>query len=168
LKSKWGRIEEWICTASVSGACRDKDFDPQLRNIFTFDTNILTTQNPMEPTNITPAPAEDKTVAILSYCTLIGFIVAIVLHGNNKTKLGSYHLKQALGVMLTAVAIWIAFWVLVFIPFMIFLMVFVMPIIWILILVLLIIGIVNAANGQMKPIPVFGTMYEKWFAGAFN
>ena len=49
----------------------------------------------------TPPPAapvkEDSTVAILSYITIIGFIVAIILHGNKKTSLGSFHLRQALG-----------------------------------------------------------------------
>jgi len=30
------------------------------------------------------AAAEDRTVAILTYVTLIGFIIAIVLHGNKR------------------------------------------------------------------------------------
>lgn len=47
-----------------------------------------------------PAQQEDKRAAILAYITLIGYIVAIVMHGNNKTKIGSYHLKQATGLIL--------------------------------------------------------------------
>ena len=47
--------------------------------------------------------SEDKTVAILSYVTFIGFIVAVILHGNKKTRLGSFHLRQALGLWITAI-----------------------------------------------------------------
>ena len=39
----------------------------------------------METTNTTTPVQEDKTVAIIAYITLIGFIVAIVMHGSNKT-----------------------------------------------------------------------------------
>ncbi|HET7537816.1 MAG TPA: hypothetical protein VFJ90_15260, partial [Candidatus Didemnitutus sp.] len=59
--------------------------------------------------NPTPPPAaaatEDKTVAILSYITLIGFIIALVMHGSNKTKLGAYHLRQTLGFVISGFAI---------------------------------------------------------------
>lgn len=115
----------------------------------------------------------DKTVAILSYITLIGFIIAVVMHGSNKTKLGAYHLRQALGLMCTGIAVPLALWIVfailaLIMPFLVFLLVFLMPIVSILVLVLLIIGIVNAANGQMKPIPMVGHLYEKWFASLFN
>ncbi len=48
--------------------------------------------------------AEDKTVAILSYITIIGFIAAIIMHQNHKTQLGAFHLRQMLGMALTATA----------------------------------------------------------------
>ena len=43
-----------------------------------------------------------------------------------------------------------------------------MPLIGILFLVAIIMGIVAAANGEMKPNFLFGKMYEKWFRNAFN
>jgi len=122
----------------------------------------------METTNTTPAQQEDKTVAIISYITLIGFIIAIILHGSNKTKLGSYHLKQSLGLIAFAVASMIATFIIGLIPFVNFLLLIIMPVLWIGILVLLIMGIVNAASGQEKPVPIIGGMSEKLFAGAFN
>src|SRR5688500_4741815 len=75
----------------------------------------------MDPTSI-PAPSnsnatEDKTIAIVSYLTLIGFIVALILHGNKKTRLGAYHLRQSLGLMLTAIAVAFAVTIMAFIPF---------------------------------------------------
>jgi len=112
--------------------------------------------------------SEDKTVAILSYITLIGFIIAIVMHGNQKTKLGAYHLKQALGLMLTSIGAWMAFMIIAFIPFVNFLLLIIAPLTWIGVLVLLILGIVNAANGEMKPLPIVGALFEKWFANSFN
>ena len=82
------------------------------------------TQNPppaqsSQPANPTPPPAtggEDKTVAIIAYLTLIGFIVAIVVHMNKKTKLGAFHLRQMLGFVLTGIAVVFCEFILVFIP----------------------------------------------------
>jgi uncharacterized membrane protein len=108
---------------------------------------------------------EDKTVAILSYLTLVGFIVAIVMHGNKKTRLGSYHLRQALGLMLTAVAFAMLLWTLAFIPFFGWLAI---PVLWIGLLVLWIMGLVAAASGKLTPVPVLGQYYQKWFSSAFE
>lgn len=122
----------------------------------------------METVNNTQAQAEDKTVAVLAYITLIGFIIAIVLHGNNKTKLGSYHLKQALGLIAFGVASWVATIIIAFIPFVGFILLILSPILWIGILVLVIMGIINASGGQEKPLPIIGNMAAKLFSGAFN
>lgn len=122
----------------------------------------------MEQTNTPNASTEDKTVAILAYITLIGFIIAIVMHGSNKTKLGSYHLKQALGLVITGVASWLMIMFIAFIPVVNLILILLSPILWLGILVLVILGIMNAANGVEKPLPVVGPMFEKWFANAFN
>lgn len=123
-----------------------------------------------QPLSNTPPPAaavgEDKTTAILAYITLIGFIVAIILNGQKKTALGAYHLRQALGLFIVGTAIWIVGMILAVVTFGFG--VVLMPLIGILVLVALIMGIVAAANGEMKPNFLFGKMYEKWFASAFN
>ena len=46
-----------------------------------------------------------KKVAVSAYIPIIGMIVAIIKHRNNKTKLGAYHLRQATGFVLTGVII---------------------------------------------------------------
>jgi len=123
----------------------------------------------METTNTpTPSQQEDKTVAIVAYVTLIGYIIAIIMHGSNKTKLGSYHLKQATGLILFAVAAWVVMMIIAFIPFVNFLLVIIAPITWIGILVFLIMGIVAAANGQEKPLPLIGGIAAKMLGNAFN
>ncbi len=43
-----------------------------------------------------------KTVAIISYITLIGWIIALVMNNGNKTALGSFHIRQSLGIGLVS------------------------------------------------------------------
>ena len=125
-----------------------------------------TTPPPTPPGLSSEAPvSEDKTVAILSYLTLIGFIVAIVLHGNKKTALGTYHLRQALGLLLTAIACWILNVVLAFIPIIGWLTIMAL---WLGLFALWLMGLIAAANGQRKPVPVLGEHFQKWFGSAFD
>lgn len=122
-----------------------------------------TTPAPVSPPEI-PAP-EDKTVAIVSYLTLIGFIVAVVLHGNKKTKLGAFHLRQTLGLFVTGLACWVVNIMLAFIPIIGWLTIFV---VWIGLIVLWVMGFIAAASGQMKPVPLLGEHYQKWFGKTFE
>ena len=104
---------------------------------------------------------DDKTVAILSYITIVGFIVAVVLHGNKKTPLGTFHLRQALGLWITAIACWV---VLMIIPVIGWIMI---PFVMLGIFVLAVIGFIGAASGKMKPIPILGDKYQQWFNNTF-
>jgi uncharacterized membrane protein len=122
----------------------------------------------MDQNTSTPPPAqptEDRTVAIVAYITLIGFIVAIILHGQKKTQLGAYHLRQALGLLITGFALWIAGIILTVVTFGFGALL--MPLVGILLLIAVIIGIVNAANGELKPNFLFGRQFEQWFKNAF-
>jgi uncharacterized membrane protein len=121
----------------------------------------------METTNTNTPVQEDKTVAIIAYITLIGFIVAIVMHGSNKTKLGAFHLRQALGLIALSVCSWILFMILMFIPFVGFIFAILSPFVWLGVLALVIIGIINASSGQEKPLPLIGDMAAKMFEKAF-
>lgn len=121
----------------------------------------------MEPSEDTseqpevPSPAsEDKSVAIISYLTLIGFIIAIILHGKDKTALGAYHLRQMMGLILTGIAAMIAS----FIPIIGLLAIFVhlgLFVLWIM-------GLIAAAGGEMKPVPLLGDKFQEWFKGTFE
>jgi uncharacterized membrane protein len=94
---------------------------------------------------------EDKTVAIVSYITIIGWIIGLVLHSNNKTSLGAFHLRQTLGLYITSIILW---WI---------------PIIgWILNIIVFIfwlIGLINAVQGEEKPVPIIGEFYQNIFKG---
>ena len=112
-----------------------------------------------------PSATEDRTVAILSYLTIIGFIVALVLHSNKKTALGAYHLRQCLGLIVAAIALSIAGVVLMFIPIIGWIAVMAA---WLAFLVLWVMGLIAAASGQLKPVPVLGENFQKWFANTFT
>lgn len=115
---------------------------------------------------VSAAPTgEDRTVAILSYLTIIGFIIAIVMHSSKKTALGAYHLRQCLGLLVTAIGWSIVGVVLMFIPFVGWLAVMAG---WLGFLVLWLMGLIAAVNGLQKPMPVLGENYQKWFGGAFG
>lgn len=117
------------------------------------------------PTTVSPASSEDKTTAIVSYLTLIGFVVAVILHGNKKTRLGAFHLRQSLGLMLASFAIMIAGFVLAFIPIVGWLATLAA---WIGLLVLWVFGLIAAVNGEFKPVPVIGEHLQKWLGNAFE
>lgn len=92
-----------------------------------------------------------KTVAILSYITIIGWIVALVLHSNSKSELGAFHLRQALGLFITGfVLVWI-------------------PVIgWFLNIVVfafLIVGLIYAIQEEKKTVPFVGDFYQNIFSG---
>lgn len=98
-----------------------------------------------------------KTVAIIAYITLIGWIIALIMNNGNKTAMGSYHLRQSLGIICVGVilnilasiiGISIISWI-----------------VWAGVLVLWVLGILSAVQGEMKPVPVVGDKFQEWFKG---
>lgn len=104
----------------------------------------------------------NKTLSILSYVTIIGWIIAFVKSKDSspKSDLVTYHLKQGFGIFLFSLVVNILLSVIVtIVPSLYFLSYigFVIFILWIF-------GIINAANEQKKPIPVIGQMFEDKFS----
>ena len=139
-------------------------------------------QTPIQPpVQSTPPPdsgAEDKTVAILSYCTLLGFIVAIILHQQKKTKLGAFHLRQVLGYVIASIVGGIAVFICcLIIGFVLAFIINVLAVIvvWLIyvgyifaMLALLIMGLISAIQGQMKPMPIIGAPIQKMLGNVFE
>lgn len=125
--------------------------------------------------SITSPAKEDTTVALLAYLTPllfgVGIVIAIIMHGNNKTKLGAFHLRQSLGLLLTALALWIPSMMISFVLAMVPFLALFITLIWFLVgvvfFVLWVMGLLSAINGQYKALPVLGEHYQKWFANAF-
>ena len=126
---------------------------------------MSTSETPPPPVTPVAPVTEDRTVAILAYITPIGFIVAIVMHGSKKTALGSFHLRQTLGLFLTGLVCWPINFILAFIPILGWLCIlgimFSMIALWVM-------GLIAAASGQQKPVPVLGQKYQQWFGSAFT
>jgi uncharacterized membrane protein len=118
-------------------------------------------QDTTPPSSPVITTGEDKTNAIIAYITLIGFIIAIILHGQKKTALAAFHLRQMLGI----VVIGFASYILIFIPILGWIA---MAVLGIINLIMWISGLIAAANGEMKPAPILGAKFQEWFKTAFN
>jgi uncharacterized membrane protein len=113
---------------------------------------------------------DQKSIAWVSYLTLIGWIIALVSYNSStdKSSLAKFHLRQSFGIMVTAFALSIVIWILVAIivfvmPMMIFLTSVLWMVIWIVLLIFWVLGLVSAVNGEEKPVPVLGAFYQKTF-----
>ena len=118
---------------------------------------------PIEATTV--GVQEDKAVAIISYLTLLGFVVALVLNSSKKTKVGAYHLRQTLGLWLTAMACGFGQIILVFIPILGWLAILAM---WGTLFVCWLMGLLAAINGEMKPMPIVGSFYQDKLGTTFD
>ncbi len=104
---------------------------------------------------ISSGGTDPKVVGIISYITLIGWIVALVLN-NPKSEHGSFHIRQSLGILLTAV---ISGFVMV-IP----LLGWIAGLIgYVLAFVMWIMGLISAVQGEQKVVPVLGDKFQEWF-----
>lgn len=104
-----------------------------------------------------------KTISIVSYITIIGWIIAFLQHKNSEQKsaLASYHLGQGLGVFIFAVVLNIVLSIVIsVIPSL----GNTLALISFLPLVLIIFGIIAANNEVLKPVPLIGKIFE----GKFN
>ena len=100
--------------------------------------------------------AEGKNIAIIAYITIIGLIIAFVMNNEKKDPFASYHIRQSLGLGLTALALG-AIGIIPILGWIINLLgIFVILYMWIM-------GLMNAINGKEKPIPFLGIKYAEWF-----
>jgi len=108
-----------------------------------------------------------KTVAILSYITLIGFIIAIVMHNDerNKSELGAFHLRQAIGLFCTAIAMSIAQVIFLVIPIIGWLISGALSLCMIALFIFWILGLVSAINQEKKEVPIIGGFIQDLFKG---
>ncbi len=104
---------------------------------------------------------DGKTVAIISYLTLIGWVIAYVMYGSNKQPLSAYHIRQSLGIMITGVLFYILQFMLFYVPFIGWLITLIMIPIGLLLFVCWIMGLIAAINGEEKPVPLIGNKIQE-------
>src|SRR5690606_33048536 len=99
---------------------------------------------------------EGKTIAIISYLTLIGLVAALVMNSEKKNTYAKFHIRQSLGLMLTGLATTFVSWI----PFIGWLFGIVA---FFFLLFLWFTGFFNALNGREKVLPILGGKYAEWF-----
>jgi len=115
--------------------------------------------------NISPGSDEGRTIALISYLTIFGWIIAYVMHSSNKTALGAYHLRQTAMLYLIAFCVWVlgdmlrsSMFTFTFIGTLLILIDIGLFILWLM-------GFISAINGQQKPLPLIGEKAQLWFKG---
>lgn len=98
---------------------------------------------------------DPKTISIISYITLIGWIIALVMN-NPKQSLASFHIRQMAGILVFGIALSL----LNYVPMMGGLL---RSVGGILVFVMWILGIISAVQGEEKPIPIIGEYFQDWF-----
>ncbi|MEZ4779457.1 MAG: hypothetical protein R2786_08780 [Flavobacteriaceae bacterium] len=101
-----------------------------------------------------------KTVGIVAYLWLIGWVIALVMHNGNKTEHGAFHVRQALGLMILWLIVWVINMALAFsgVPYVGWIFSLGLFVLWIL-------AFIGAIQGEKKPIPVLGEQFQNWFKG---
>ncbi|TMM28864.1 hypothetical protein FDT66_13245 [Polaribacter aestuariivivens] len=98
---------------------------------------------------------EGKTIALVSYFTIVGLIISLILNRDKKNYFASFHIRQSIGLHVLYFANkWIIFEY------------FNSNIGWglrILILILFVIGAISALQEEEKLVPVVGEKFQEWF-----
>ncbi|TCK68045.1 putative membrane protein [Winogradskyella wandonensis] len=92
--------------------------------------------------------SDGKNVGIISHIYWIGWIIALIMNSNNKSELGSFYLRQNLGLFLLSFLAWI--------PFLGWLLGIAIFVAWI-------ISLIGALSGQKKPTFLLGNQFQEWF-----
>ncbi|MBR9914972.1 MAG: DUF4870 domain-containing protein [Algicola sp.] len=102
------------------------------------------------------AAEQGKTLAIVSYITIIGTLIAFFMNREDRNPFVSFHVRQALGLGLT----WyiLGYFIGGFDSWMITLS------FWIFFMVLFLYGIFGAATGKMNEVPLIGAFFQKIFS----
>ena len=98
---------------------------------------------------------EGKTAAITSYILIIGVFIAMSMNGENKNSFASFHIRQALGLSITFISLGLI--ISNFDSGMLSISM------WIFVSVLWGYGIFSAINGDTKPVPLLGELFQKAF-----
>lgn len=99
---------------------------------------------------------EGKTMAIVSYITIIGTLVAFFVNKDIKNSFTSFHTRQALGLWLLQMIL--GYFISAFDSWMI------TTSFWVFFISLFIYGVIGAASGKYNSVPVLGSFFQKLFA----
>lgn len=90
-----------------------------------------------------------KNIAIIAHITIIGWIIALVMNNSDKSELGSFYIRQMLGLLILSFVLW-------FIPVVGWILNLLMIVLWIM-------SLIGALGGEKKLTPVLGEHFQNWF-----
>ena len=98
---------------------------------------------------------EGKMIAIISYITVIGTLIAFIMNQNKHNYFASFHIRQAIGIFLLGLLVnfinrYSNFDSLDMI-------------LGIGVLILWVIGLIGAIKGEEKLVPLLGEQFQEWF-----
>lgn len=96
-----------------------------------------------------------KNIATISYLTLIGTVIAILMNNDTKSEFASFHIRQALGIFLTFFLL--GYFIGYFDSWMI------TSAFWVFIFALWVYGFIGALNGEKKEMPIVGKFFQNIF-----
>lgn len=99
-----------------------------------------------------------KWTAVISYVTLVGWVIALVLNSKDKNAFVQFHTRQSLGIL----ALFMASGLIAAVPVLGWIA---CPVAWLLAVALWFIGIVDALGERTKPVPILGDQFQEWFSG---
>jgi uncharacterized membrane protein len=99
---------------------------------------------------------QGKTMAFVSYLTLVGLLVALVVNGEKRNPFTSFHVRQSLGLWITFMALgyiigYFDSWLITFA-------------FWIFFGVLFIYSFMTAVSGKAEAAPLVGKLYQRIFS----
>lgn len=100
---------------------------------------------------------DGKTIGIIAYLTIIGFVIAIIMNNTQRNEYASFHIRQMLGLILLSITLSV-------LSLMIDLGI-VGTVLSFFVLILWVLGFVGAVQGEMKLVPVLGEQFQEWFSG---
>ena len=98
---------------------------------------------------------EGKTMAIISYITIFGTLIAFFMNNSKKNSFASFHIRQMIGLVLLGLINQYAITNLLGGT--------IGMIIAVVLFVLWVIGFIGAIKGEEKSIPVIGDQFQNWF-----
>jgi len=98
---------------------------------------------------------DGKMIAIISYITVIGTLIAFIMNQNKHNYFASFHIRQAIGIFTVGLLVnFISRYTNID---------FLDTILGIGVFVLWIIGLIGAIKGEEKVVPLLGVQFQEWF-----
>lgn len=99
-----------------------------------------------------------KTLSVISYFSIIGWLIAYLSGKERADDFFRYHLRQALGLFVFSLLLSLILNIIIYVTGL-----WVIGYFGLLTLILMILGMINASNGVKRPLPIIGHYFQEKF-----